>query len=84
MSCYITIFSILKRNRIYSYRGLCYIHVNYYYYYYDYYYYYYYYYYCYYNICHVMLYNICYVILCNCENSVLFAFGEKCKTALIY
>ena len=77
MLCYITIFSILKRNRIYSYRGLCYINVNYYYYYY-------YYYYCYYNICHVMLYNIYYVILCNCENSVLFAFGEKCKTALIY
>ena len=73
MLCYITIFSILKRNRIYSYRGLCYINVNYYYYYY-----------CYYNICHVMLYNIYYVILCNCENSVLFAFAEKCKTALIY
>ena len=49
-----------------------------------------------YNTCHAMLYNthmICYVMLwhlncisfqCNCENSVLFALGEKCKTALIY
>ena len=31
-----------------------------------------------------MLYNICHVILCNCENYILFAFGEKGKTALIY
>ena len=42
---------------------------------------------------YVMLYNIKYVLLghlncisfeCNCENSVLFAVGEKYKTALIY
>ena len=41
MLCYITIFNIIKRNGIYSYRGLRYINVNYYYYYY--------------NICHVIL-----------------------------
>ena len=39
-----------------------------------------------YNMCHVMLHNVCHVISfqCNCENSVLFALGEKYKTALIY
>ena len=37
---------------------------------------------------HVMLNNMCHLncisFQCNCENSVLFALGEKYKTALIY
>ena len=46
-----------------------------------------------YDLCYVLYHKICYVLLwhlncisfrCNCENVVLFALGEKYKTALIY
>ena len=36
-------------------------------------------------ICYVMLRHLnCILFRWNCENSVLFALGEKCKTALIF